>query len=73
SCARAGLAITPGLTPLALVARVRIERAAAGRAAERVVDLYLRARYGHEALGESDLREMTEALGAARKLLRVRG
>ncbi len=73
SCARAGLTITPGLTPLALVARVRIERAAAGRAAERVVDLYLRARYGHEALGESDLREMTEALGAARKLLRVRG
>ncbi len=72
SAARAGLAVAPGTTPLVLLERVRTERSAAGRAVERVVDLYLRARYGREALGESELREMREALGAARRLLRVR-
>ena len=72
SCARAGLAVPPGLTPLALVARVRQRGAAAGRSAERVVDLYLRARFGREPLGESELREMREALGAARRTLRAR-
>ena len=70
ACARAGLGVTPGLTPLALVERVRAERAAAGRAAERIVDLYLRARYGGERLGESELREMRQALGLARRMLR---
>jgi hypothetical protein len=60
------------MTPLALVERVRDRKAIAGRAAERVVDLYLRARYGNETLGESDLREMSEALGVARKTLRAR-
>jgi MYXO-CTERM domain-containing protein len=70
-CARAGLGVSPGLTPLALVERVRKRGTSAGRAAERVVDLYLRARYGHEALGESELREMREALGAARRTLRA--
>ena len=72
ACARAELGITPGLTPLALVTRVRERRATAGRAAERVVDLYLRARYGQEMLGESELREMSEALGVARKTLRAK-
>ena len=72
TCSHAGLGITPGLTPLALVDRVRAERSGAGRAAERVVDLYLRARYGNETLGESELREMREALGAARKTLKAR-
>jgi len=72
SCARAGLGVSPGMTPLALVQRVRSQRASAGRAAERVVDLYLRARYGHEHLGESELREMREALGVARRTLRAR-
>ena len=48
------------------------EREAAGRAAERVVDLYLHARYGAETLGESELREMSEALGVARKTLRAK-
>ncbi len=72
SCSRAGLGVTPGLTPLALVERVRAERSSAGRAAERVVDLYLRARYGNEALGDSELREMREALGVARRTLKAR-
>jgi hypothetical protein len=69
ACARAGLAVAPGLTPLALAQRVRRERAPAARPTERVVDLYLRARYGGEALGDSDLREMREALKATRRLL----
>jgi transglutaminase-like putative cysteine protease len=72
SCARAGLAVAPGLTPLALVQHVRQHRSAAGRGAERVVDLYLRARYGGEDLGESEVREMREALAAARRVLRER-
>ena len=72
ACTRAGLGVAPGLTPLALVERVREERSGAGRAAERVVDLYLRARYGNETLGDSDLREMREALGVARRTLKAR-
>ena len=72
ACVRAELGVTPGLTPLALVARVRERRTTAGRAAERVVDLYLHARYGGETLGESELREMSEALGVARKTLRAK-
>ncbi len=71
-CARAGLGVSPGLTPLALVERVRERGSAAGRPAERVVDLYLRARYGHERLGESELDEMREALAVARRTLRTR-
>ena len=67
--ARAGLAVPPGLTPLALVDRIRTERSGAGGPAGRVVDLYLRARYGGESLGESDMREMKEALDAARRRL----
>ncbi len=72
ACARAGLPVAPGLTPLALVERVRAQQVGAARPAERVVDLYLRARYGREQLGESELREMREALGAARRVLRAR-
>jgi len=71
ACSRAGLGVEPGTTPLALVRSVREARSPAGAAAERVVDLYLRARYGHESLGESELREMREALGAARRTLKA--
>ena len=67
--ASAGLPVTPGVTPMALASLIRSERAAAGRPAERIVDLYLRARYGKEDLGESDMRELGEALGAARRHL----
>lgn len=70
SCLRAGLEVTPGVTPLALVHRVRLGRADAARAAERVVDLYLRARYGGHRLGESELRELREALTVARRSLK---
>lgn len=73
SVARAGFSVSPGLTPLALVERVRAGRHPATHAAERVVDLYLRARYGGEALGESEMREMREALAAARRTLGKHG
>ncbi len=72
ACARAGMTVAPGLTPLALAQVVRRERGAAGGPAERVVDLYLRARYGGERLGDSDLREMRQALAETRRLLRKR-
>ncbi|MDP2954916.1 MAG: transglutaminaseTgpA domain-containing protein [Longimicrobiales bacterium] len=72
SCERAGVAVAPGLTPLALVARVREAHESASGAAERVVDLYLRARYGGELLADAELREMTQALGAVRKSLRAK-
>jgi len=72
ACAMAGLAVAPGLTPLALAQRVRSQRSAAGAPVERIVDLYLRARYGGEELGDWELREMREALGATRRLLRQR-
>jgi transglutaminase-like putative cysteine protease len=68
--ARAGLAVGPGVTPLALLDRIRSEREPAGGPAGRVVDLYLRARYGRETLGEAEMREMRQALAAARRLLR---
>jgi transglutaminase-like putative cysteine protease len=71
SASRAGLPVTPGLTPVALAGMIRQERRAAGGPAERIVDLYLRARYGREELGDSEMREMREALGAARRLLRT--
>ena len=62
----------PTGTPLALVERLRREHRAAAGPAERVVDLYLRCRYGGEALGESEQREMREALDVARRMLRAR-
>ena len=54
------VAETRGLT------RVRGRRTPAADAAQRVVDLYLRARFGHQPLGDAELREMSAALGAAR-------
>jgi transglutaminase-like putative cysteine protease len=72
SCRKAGLKVTPGVTPLVLVKRVREGRSGAARAAERVVDLYLRARYGGQPLGASELRELREALTVARTNLRTR-
>lgn len=71
ACRRAGVPVPPGLTPLALVERIREHRSSAARSAERIVDLYLRARYGGEPLRESELREMNTALGATRRMLRA--
>ncbi|MDE0898906.1 MAG: transglutaminaseTgpA domain-containing protein [Longimicrobiales bacterium] len=67
---RAGIPVNPGVTPLLLVERIKNAKEAAGRPAERVVDFYLRARYGQEPLRHSDLREMKNALNTAKKTLR---
>jgi len=69
AAARAGLRVPPGLTPLELLARIRGVAPAAEPPAARVVDLYLRFRYGGEAPDKSDLRRMRRALGAARRRL----
>lgn len=72
ACGRAGLGVSPGTTPMALVARIRASGVPSHRAAERVVDLYLRSRYGGEVLGDSELGEMREALRATRRTLKAR-
>ncbi len=70
TCRRAGLPTPPGLTPLALLERLGLSHARAVNPARRVVDHYLRARYGGEVLGKSELREMSQALTATRRMLR---
>jgi transglutaminase-like putative cysteine protease len=72
ACARAGLGVRSSTTPLALIDKVKLDRSSAGRPAERIVNLYLRSRYGRQPLGASELREMREALGTARRMLRAR-
>ncbi len=69
ACERSGVSVSPGLTPLALVSRVRLRRSGAAGAAARVVDLYLRARYGRQSLDEAELRAMARALKEARRSL----
>ena len=68
---KAGLEVGPGTTPLALVERIRSKKSTAVRPAERVVNLYLRARYGKEDLDQSELHEMNEAFGIASKRMRA--
>jgi len=70
ACSRRGVSVTPGLTPLALVERIRQEGSGAADAASEVVDLYLRARYGRQPLGQAELGLMRRALGEARRNLR---
>ncbi len=72
ACVRAGVALTPGVTASQLLVRIRDECPAAAAPAERVVDLYLRSRWGGEPLGESDLRTLKAASGRARAVLRRR-
>ncbi len=72
ACIRGGLAVTPGLTPSGLVTHLRAEYPPAAEPAERIVELYLRSRWGGEALGASDLRTIKAALGRARVVLRQR-
>jgi transglutaminase-like putative cysteine protease len=72
SCARAGLDVTPGTTARDLIHQVRRARPAAGAASARLVELYLRSRWGGEPLREEELREMRSALKSARSDLRDR-
>ena len=70
-CADAGVAVTPGLTPLALVARLDARRKSAAGAARRAVELYLRSRYGGQPLDAPGLKEMKSAVAEARRALRA--
>jgi protein-glutamine gamma-glutamyltransferase len=72
ACEHGGVRVSAGLTPLALVSRVREVRGGAAGATAQVVDLYLRARYGRQSLGEAELRAMARALKEARRSLRVK-
>jgi transglutaminase-like putative cysteine protease len=71
SCARARIPVPPGLTATALLDRLETTRRDAAGPARRVVDLYLRSRYGGERLAEPELREMKRSLGAATRTLRA--
>jgi transglutaminase-like putative cysteine protease len=70
SCARARLPVPPGLTPLALLEQLRRHGSPAVDPAGRVVDLYLRSRYGGKTLDDAELRSMRAALRDARRTLR---
>lgn len=72
SCARAGLHVTSGTTARELLRTVDANRPAASAAARRVVELYLRTRWGGEPLRSDELREMRSALRAARSDLRAK-
>ncbi len=67
---RAELSTGRGETPWALVEDFRRRRHPGAGPAGRVVDLYLRARFGGNALSDAERHEMVEALAAARKSLR---
>ncbi len=70
TCERAGLGVAPGVTPTALVGRIESGATGGGAPARRIVDLYLRARYGGELLDDADLDEMRGALRSVRRALR---
>ena len=80
SCTRAGIEVSAGTTPLALGRALRTSGRLSGAgsggavtAAERIIDMYLRARYGREELGERDLDEMDAALRVVRRTLKASG
>ncbi len=56
--------------PLAMAEALERERAPGARDAARVVELYLRARFAGEEIGEDGRREMEERSAAARQALR---
>ena len=70
ACARAGLGMSPGLTPAGLLAVVREGCPEAAAPTERIVDSYLRSRWGGESLGEVELKDMRRALTEVRAALR---
>ena len=70
SCRRAEIVGRGAVAPLALVEELERREHAAAEPARRVVELYLRARFGGEPLDERERAQMTEALGTARTRLR---
>lgn len=70
--ARAGVPVTPSLTPEGLLEQLRETNAGAAKPAERIVDLYQRSRFGGESIGDSDVRTMREALASTRRILKAK-
>jgi transglutaminase-like putative cysteine protease len=70
---RAGFPRPKGETPLDFVASLHEQEAPAARTAGHVVDLYLRARFGGEDIGEEGRRRMAAGLEAVREALRRGG
>jgi transglutaminase-like putative cysteine protease len=66
---RRGLAPGSAVTPLDLVDRLRAVAPAAAPEAVRVVELYLRARFGARPLSRQEMRELRAALSAARRAM----
>jgi hypothetical protein len=60
---------TTVVTPLHLVDRIREAVPEASADASRVVDLYLRARFGQQPLDREEARDMKRALAGARRAL----
>ena len=69
-CRRAGVVGPAAVGPLELVEELERRQHPAAGAARRLVDLYLRARFGAHPLDEREQRALTEALGNARSHLR---
>ena len=70
--ARAGVPVTPSLTPEGLLEQLRETNSGAAKPAERIVDLYQRSRFGGESIGDSDVRTMREALASTRRILKAK-
>lgn len=70
ACRRAGIAPTGTVAPLELIEELERRGHPAAGPARRVVDLYLRARFGALPLAEAERRAVADALGSARTLLR---
>lgn len=66
---RAGVVDDHPVTPLHLAERIRSEAPEAGPSAARLVELYLRARFGRRPLDRGEARELREALARVRRSL----
>jgi transglutaminase-like putative cysteine protease len=69
-CRRAGVVGKDAVSPLALVEELERRGHPAASSARRVVELYLRARFGAVPLDDSERRAVSDALGSLRGLLR---
>jgi hypothetical protein len=70
ACRRAGIARTGTIAPLELLDELERRTHPAAGPARRVVEPYLRARFGAMPLEQSERRALEDALGSARTLLR---
>ncbi len=69
SARRAGVVDAHAVTPLRLVDRIRDAAPPAAPAAGRLVELYVRTRFGGRPLDRSESRELRDALATARRAL----